>query len=314
MATTTTVHAAHQDLITHPYYRYRGCAPDPDQPDRAAGDPELSWRAWEAPDTNGGEDQKVKLRREAQAKAVCARCPVQQACLTYATSTNDEGRIAVEHGILGGATGLERDRIFIRNRIASLDEEQAAAADRRLRTEQKLAVLRALAAHADPYAVAAAAGVDVRTANWQRSAITTLLGLDKHEATRGQLLAAAAERGLLAGVPVVPDDGTVLAVPAPGTTPTTVTPAVAEHTPATLPAPRPASLAPQAARRTRQTPTAATPGREHPPLTRPLRIPSPQRARFHAVPGQLSLDQALTEHRHLRLIPTRPTRQLGAAA
>lgn len=323
MATTTiTSHEAHQALTGHPHYRYRGCAPDPDQPDRAAGDPDLPMTAWEAPDTDGGEDQKARLARETAAKTVCGRCPVQQACLTYATSTNDEGRIAVEHGVFGGATMLERHRIFIRQRQASLDEEQAAAVDRRLRTMQKLAVLRALAVHVDPYAVARTAGVDVRTANWQRSAITTLLGLDKHEATRGELLAAAGERGLLDGVDVVPDDGAVLAVPAPGSTPTTVVPAVTEHTPATLPAPRtpaapvasPAPVRQATTDRPRHTPPAAAPSREHPPLPRPLRIPAPQRARFHAVPGQLSLDQALTEHRHLRLIPTQTTPQLGAAA
>lgn len=299
MAATITAREAHEAFEGHRYFRYRGCAPDPDQPTQAAGDPDLPITAWEAPDVDGGEEQRDRLHREAAAKAVCARCPVQQVCLTYGTSTNDEGRIAVEHGIFGGATMLERHRMFIRQRQASLDEEQAAAADRRLRTEQKLAVLRALAVHTDPYEVAQAAGVDVRTANWQRSAITTLLGLDKLVATRGELLAAAAQRGLLDGVTIAAGDQDVPAVPPPGTTPiadTTTVPAVA----AAVPAPR-------------QTPSVAAPDRVEMPLARGRRIPAPHRARFHAIDGQLSLDQALLEHRHLRLVPTHPS-LLGAAA
>ncbi|MGW7283905.1 WhiB family transcriptional regulator [Streptomyces sp. NPDC054847] len=305
MAATITARDAHQQFIGHRFYRYRGCAPDPDQPTQAAGDPDLPWRAWEAPDVDGGEDQAARLRREAAAKAVCARCPVQQACLTYGTSTNDEGRIAVEHGIFGGATMLERHRMFIRQRQATLDEEQAAAADRRLRTAQKLAVLRALAAHTDPYEVAAAAGVDVRTANWQRSACCTLLGLDKLVATRGQLLAAAQERGLLDGVTIASGGEDVPAVPPPGTTP------VAATSPAT--APVAAVPAPPQTAVPRHTPSAAAPARDETPPARGRRIPAPHRGRFHAIRGQLSLDQALTEHRHLRLVPNRP-RILGAAA
>lgn len=297
MAATTTAGEAHQQFTGHRFYRYRGCAPDPDQPTQAAGDPNLSWRAWEAPDVDGGEDQAARLRREAAAKAVCRRCPVQQACLTYGTSTNPEGRIAVEHGILGGATMLERHRMFIRQRQATLDEEQAAAADRRLRTAQKLAVLRALAAHTDPYEVARAAGVDVRTANWQRSACCTLLGLDKLKATRSELLAAARDRGLLTDVTIAPGDKDVPAVPPPGTTPIA---AIGPATAAAVPAPR-------------QAPTGTDPAHDDVPPARGPRIPAPHRGRFHAIDGQLSLDQALLEHRHLRLVPTHPS-LLGAAA
>ena len=35
-------------LTDHPYFRYRGCAPDPDMPGVAAGDPSLSVDAWQA--------------------------------------------------------------------------------------------------------------------------------------------------------------------------------------------------------------------------------------------------------------------------
>jgi len=293
-STTPSARRAHQDLVGHRHYRYRGCAPDPDQPTQAAGDLELSVHAWEAPDLDGGEDQALRHARERAAKAVCAGCPVVAECLAYGVSTDTDGRLAVPYGILGGATMLERHRMFISTR-------QAAADDARLRTAQKLAVLAALAAHTDPQMVAEAAGVDVRTANWQRSAVTTLLGLDKATATRAEMLAAAAERGLLDGVTVV-DGEQVPAVPPPGTS----TPAhqgTAHPTPA-------APAAPSA----RQTPYGAAPGRDTTVLPRPsARIPRPARARFTAITGQLSLDQALTEHRHLRLIPTTTT-VLGAAA
>jgi len=295
-STTPSARRAHQDLVGHRHYRYRGCAPDPDQPTQAAGDLELSVHAWEAPDLDGGEDQALRHARERAAKAVCAGCPVVAECLAYGVSTDTDGRLAVPYGILGGATMLERHRMFISTR-------QAAADDARLRTAQKLAVLAALAAHTDPQMVAEAAGVDVRTANWQRSAVTTLLGLDKATATRAELLSAAAERGLLDGVTVV-DGQEVPAVPPPGTS-----------TPTQADLARPAPAVPTLAAATpRQPPYDAAPERGTATLPRPTaRIPRPARARFTAITGQLSLDHALTEHRHLRLIPTTTT-VLGAAA
>ncbi len=48
------------------------------------------------------EMPKAKDRRIAQAKVICAGCPVQEQCLAYATA-NDE-----EHGIWGGLTEKER--------------------------------------------------------------------------------------------------------------------------------------------------------------------------------------------------------------
>lgn len=65
------------------------------------------------------------------------------------------------------------------------------------RTKQKRAVLDALARETDPERVAYRAGMDVRTANWHRSALVTMLGLDKERATRDQLLAAAVDQSLL---------------------------------------------------------------------------------------------------------------------
>ncbi|MCI3279187.1 hypothetical protein MQP27_49800 [Streptomyces sp. 7R015] len=116
-------------------------------------------------------------------------------CMAYGASLNAAGRLAVPHGILGGLTALERHKAFVRER----QEKPAVvepAPDVQLKTEQKLAVLRALAVHEAPEAVAAAAGVDVRTAQWQRSRLTTQLGLPK-TATRVQVLEAAVARGLL---------------------------------------------------------------------------------------------------------------------
>ncbi|MFF0144916.1 MULTISPECIES: WhiB family transcriptional regulator [Amycolatopsis] len=44
-------------------------------------------------------------RQVAQAKAVCARCPVRQACLSYAL---DNG---LSNGVFGGTTELERRKL-----------------------------------------------------------------------------------------------------------------------------------------------------------------------------------------------------------
>jgi hypothetical protein len=132
-------------------------------------------------------------------------------CAAYANTVvmdGDVARLAEPHGVWGGETQLERHNAFIKHR----HEVMGAAADAKLRTEQKLAVLAALAVHADPYRVAAAARMDVRTAGWQRSAIVTLMGLSR-EASRMQLLAAAVERGLVDAGLVVADDGSVPACP-----------------------------------------------------------------------------------------------------
>ncbi|MTD58412.1 WhiB family transcriptional regulator [Amycolatopsis pithecellobii] len=49
-------------------------------------------------------------RQVAQAKAVCARCPVRAECLQYAL---DAG---LDHGIFGGTTDAERRKLFRRTR------------------------------------------------------------------------------------------------------------------------------------------------------------------------------------------------------
>lgn len=204
-------------LTDHPYYRYRGCAPDPDDSTRSAGDLRVPVTSWEAPDVDGGESQPARIARERAAKAVCGGCPVRVACLAYGASVTREGKLAEPFAILGGMTGLERHRALIKDRQERQEREQALARvvpDRHLRTPQKLAVLRALAAHTDPAAVAEAAGMDLRTTNWQRSILAGKLGL-AHTASRRELLEAAVRRGLLDGVRVVADDGSVPAVPPP---------------------------------------------------------------------------------------------------
>ena len=48
------------------------------------------------------ERKDEKAEREAQAKAICATCPVREACLEYAL------RIREPHGIWGGMSEAER--------------------------------------------------------------------------------------------------------------------------------------------------------------------------------------------------------------
>jgi hypothetical protein len=135
-------------------------------------------------------------------------------CDAYASSVVVDGgkaRLAEPDGIWGGRLALERHRAFIRRR----HEVAAQAPVRQMRTPQKLRVLEALAVHVEAEQVARAAGVDVRTANWQRSRLVTQLNLCKKTATRRELLAAAVDQGLLDGSVVVADDGSVPAVPPP---------------------------------------------------------------------------------------------------
>jgi WhiB family redox-sensing transcriptional regulator len=55
----------------------------------------------------------ARQQREAKAKAICARCPVRDACLAYALDTGET------HGIWGGLTEDERRAILRRQRRAS---------------------------------------------------------------------------------------------------------------------------------------------------------------------------------------------------
>lgn len=215
--TGTNPQEMYRELTEHRWYKYRGCAPDPDDAMRPAGNPELTLDAWDGPDVDGGEDQRARRVREAAAKAVCAGCPVLELCAAHAMSVTADGKLAEPRGVRGGRTGRERAELF-RQRRRELVRPVAVPVVQ-VQTPQKLAVLLALAMCSDAQAVADAAGVDVRTANWQRSRLVTQLGLVKESATRGELLAEAVRRGLLEGSVVVPDDGSVLAVPPPGAAP-----------------------------------------------------------------------------------------------
>ncbi|GAA0500754.1 WhiB family transcriptional regulator [Streptomyces olivaceiscleroticus] len=201
--TTTDARTLLDALTSHRHYRYRGCAPTPrevaDFPGQALGDPDLSVDAWSATTEDGGEAQKERAAREAAAKAVCASCPVLDACRAYALAETLDGKLAEPEGIWGGMAALERHRLFIRARMAdgARTPEPTAAALAQARTDQKQAVLASLARETDEELVAYRAGMDVRTANWQRSLLCGLLGLDKETATRMQLLTAARALGVL---------------------------------------------------------------------------------------------------------------------
>ncbi|MFD8839766.1 WhiB family transcriptional regulator [Streptomyces griseofuscus] len=208
-----------REWVEHPHFKYRGCAPDPDDPLRMAGDPSLHIGAHHGPDAFAPEGQRERRVREERAIEVCLGCPVMVACDRYASSVTPDGRLAEPEGVWGGRRSLERHKALIAARVAV-----TAAPDRVFQTVQKQAVLAALAQCWEPFEVAAVAGMDVRTANWQRSQLVRLLGLPK-SVSRMRLLAVARERGLLAGVRVVPDDGTVPAVAPPTRLPPVEAPA-----------------------------------------------------------------------------------------
>ncbi|MEW2070014.1 hypothetical protein [Streptomyces sp. NPDC007346] len=200
----TSPTTARQTLVDHPHYRYRGCAPDPDLPSKCAGDPDVTLDAWGPYTGDGPEPQKTRLGREKTAITICGRCPVITLCRTYANTTTLETdtngrqveRLVEPEGILGGQLALTRHRALIARRHnttpAPADVTLAEA-----RTPQRRHLLLALARETDPERVAALAGMDVRTANWHRSALVTLIGLDRNRATRTQLLAAAVEHRLI---------------------------------------------------------------------------------------------------------------------
>ncbi|WP_331756282.1 WhiB family transcriptional regulator (plasmid) [Streptomyces sp. NBC_01590] len=202
--------SARQQLVDDRHYKYRGCAPDEDDPTVSAADPDVTLDAWGPYTGDGAEPQKTRFDRERVAKQICARCPVLSLCRSYAHTTVVDAD-GVEHlvepeGVMGGELALTRHRALIARRHAATvgtnpaAEVQAAAVVRDLsegRTPQKRAVLHALARETDPELVAYRAGMDLRTANWHRSALVTMLGLDKERATRDQLLTAAVDQGLL---------------------------------------------------------------------------------------------------------------------
>ncbi|QWA26841.1 hypothetical protein [Streptomyces osmaniensis] len=205
------VTAAYQAWTEHRFYAYRGCAPDADTPSRAAGNTALTLDAWTGTTEDGGEDQATRRERQDAAVEVCLNCPVMVQCDVYGGMVGADGKLLDPYGIRGGRTALERHRLLVKSRKEPLPLP-VPAPDHELRTEQKLSVLRALAVHESPEDVARAAGMDLRTANWQRARITTQLGLSK-TASRAEVLEAAVARGLLRADEVAVPAPSVVSVP-----------------------------------------------------------------------------------------------------
>jgi hypothetical protein len=257
--------AARAEWVEHRFFKYRGCAPDPSNGRVLAARPDLPVDTHFPADRDGHEPQSVRVAREAAALELCLNCPVMVACDRYANSVTPDGRLAQPDGVWGGRLAKERREAFKarRHRVA------VAAPDEQLQTTQKHAVLLALAMCPDGSAesVAAAAGVDARTANWQRSRLVTQLNLSKATATRAELLSEAVRRGLLDASLVVADDGTV-----PAWSPVTVA-----HAPAT----------PLDAEGARAGQSASSPAGS--PEAQSRTAAPARRRRFHAVEGQLAL-------------------------
>ncbi|MEU7435710.1 WhiB family transcriptional regulator [Streptomyces sioyaensis] len=209
MTSTLTPETARQQLEDHRHWRYRGCAPDPDQPGRAQGNPDLSLDAWGPYTEEGGEAPSVRNARLEAAETVCRTCPVLAECRVYGLTETADGRLAEPEGVLGGMRSLDRHKALIARRREAGVPAAPAADDARLdeaRTAQKQALLKSLARETDEELVAYRAGMDVRTSNWHRSLLCGLLGLDKETASRQQLLERARELGVLpAGVRIAPD-------------------------------------------------------------------------------------------------------------
>jgi hypothetical protein len=241
--------AARQQLVDHAHYKYRGCAPDEENPAMSAADPDVSLDAWGPYTGDGAEPQKERIDREKAAKDICGRCPVLALCRTYANTTVVDAD-GVEHlvepeGVMGGELALTRHRSLIARRHAettgTAPAAQAPTAPRNLsdaRTPQKMAVLRALTTELYDERVAHRAGMDVRTSNWHRSALCSLLGLNKETATRDELLVAAVRQGLLDPTTRIVWDGFWPIAAAP-TTDGSRQRRIAPDVPAALLAPRP---------------------------------------------------------------------------
>ncbi|WP_392838641.1 hypothetical protein [Streptomyces sp. LN500] len=269
--------ATRQQLVDDRHYKYRGCAPDPDSPSVSAADPDVSLDAWGPYTGDGAEPQKERIDREKAAQQICERCPVLALCRTYANTTiiDADGveHLAEPEGVMGGELALTRHRALIARRHAettsTTPEAVAPQAPRNLadaRTPQKVAVLRALTVELYDERVAHRAGMDVRTSNWHRSALCSLLGLNKETATRDELLVAAVRQGLLPADTRIVWDGFWPIAAAP-TTDGSRQRRIAPDVPAALLAPRPRT-------RRRRRPGNTTPARRR--LTAVRAVPQPR--------------------------------------
>lgn len=186
-------------LVGHRWWRYRACAPAAVDPGVCAVDEATPTTVFEAPDSDIPEAHHVRTAREAAAVAVCRQCPILRECRAYALGPEGADRPREMTGVWGGLTGVQRRRMRGRRTAAQAQVPVVEC------TGARLAVLEALAEHRGAVAVARAAGMEESTANWHRSKLVTMLGLDPVSASRGQLLAAAVERGLISAAVVVPD-------------------------------------------------------------------------------------------------------------
>lgn len=190
-------------LRAHRHYPYRGCAPHWDDPQMCAGDEELPRSVFYGPaDGNGqAEGQKDRLARETAAAALCARCPIRDACRAYAVG--DGQRVREPHGIWAGTTPATRRR-EVKHRLAT----QAASGEptplpvAEMRTQQKQDVLAALALHEDLEKVVyeceqTNTRLDDRCVRWHISRLHTLLRIPPEDQDREHLLAAARAAGVL---------------------------------------------------------------------------------------------------------------------
>jgi hypothetical protein len=93
----------------------------------------------------------------AQAKAVCARCPVRPECLRWALD-------GLPHGIAGGLTSEERGELRARDRRRRPPQRRAGCPVRGSQAEQAAAGRTAIRDGLQVQAVAREFGVSVRTA------------------------------------------------------------------------------------------------------------------------------------------------------
>jgi WhiB family redox-sensing transcriptional regulator len=172
---------AWKQLAEHRWWPYRSCAPENTAADTGSN-------VWLTPDR---ESQPARFAREAAAVAECARCPVRAACLGYALG--DASGPYEEWNVWGGMTAHQRAELLA-SRAAQDSTPRREQIDL---TDLDTAVLKALAAHRSPAAVAAAAGMTLARANWHRSRLVTLLHLDPRTTTRMRLIYTARLLGLI---------------------------------------------------------------------------------------------------------------------
>lgn len=287
MTTTISAHQAeaarlaYEQFTEHRHYIYRGCASDPDNPRHAAADPDLPLDAWTGTTIEGGMPNAERVKQQQRAIAICGRCPVLDACRTHAMLPGSG--LAHTEGIRGGMTAGQRIRATHHTPAPSrkpLSHEQILEAI----SGPKRAVLRQLARETDAELVAYRAGMDLRSANWHRAKLCTLLGLDKETATRAELLQAAVDHRILpARTRIVPDGPwPVVAAPntdgsrqrriAPGRPEQTTITGLLDHQP--TPTPARATAGPRRLTLARTTPATARPV----PLLLPVRTPEAQAA------------------------------------